>query len=62
MLIEAAFQFPLLKDRLLECALKAGENTWQQGILKKGNGLCHGISGNAYMFHSIYRCLKKLSE
>ena len=21
----------------------------------KGNGICHGISGNAYVLHSLYR-------
>lgn len=25
---------------------------WKYGILKKGFGLCHGISGNAYAFLS----------
>jgi hypothetical protein len=41
-------------DSYLKIALKAGEDLWQKGILKKGNGLCHGISGNAYFLHSIY--------
>ena len=35
--------------------MKAGEVTWQQGILLKGNGLCHGISGNSLLLHSIAR-------
>ena len=25
---------------------------WKYGVLKKGFGLCHGISGNAYAFIS----------
>jgi hypothetical protein len=25
---------------------------WKYGVLKKGFGLCHGISGNAYAFLS----------
>ena len=25
---------------------------WKYGVLKKGFGLCHGISGNAYCFIS----------
>ena len=25
---------------------------WKFGVLKKGFGLCHGISGNAYAFIS----------
>lgn len=27
---------------------KAANNIWKNGILKKGYGLCHGISGNGY--------------
>ena len=29
-----------------DAALRAAETTWQFGLLKKGPGLCHGISGN----------------
>ena len=28
----------------------------------KGNGLCHGITGNGYMFHCLYRLFKKLIQ
>ena len=28
----------------------------------KGNGLCHGISGNGYLLHSLYRGCARLSE
>ena len=28
------------------------EHIWKYGVLKKGFGLCHGISGNAYTFIS----------
>lgn len=31
---------------------------WQKGLLKKGNGLCHGITGNGFSLHSLYRGLK----
>ncbi len=41
-------------ESFLSAALKAGETVWTRGILLKGNGLCHGITGNAYMLHSIY--------
>ena len=43
------------RDEYLNAALKAGNITWQEGILLKGNGLCHGITGNAYALHSLYR-------
>lgn len=43
------------EKRFLEAAEKAGENVWECGLLKKGFGLCHGISGNGYFFLSLYR-------
>jgi len=42
-------------DRYLESLLRTGEVIWHKGLLKKGNGICHGISGNAFALHSIYR-------
>jgi len=27
----------------------------RRGLLKKGRGLCHGISGNAYFFLALHR-------
>jgi hypothetical protein len=39
----------------MKSALKAGEDLWKRGILLKGNGICHGISGNAYALLSLYR-------
>jgi hypothetical protein len=44
----------------LEACLKAGEDLWIRGLLLKGNNLCHGICGNAYFFHSIYRVTNDL--
>ncbi|KAJ9549243.1 hypothetical protein OSB04_021786 [Centaurea solstitialis] len=38
----------------LEAAIDAAEVVWNRGLLKKV-GLCHGISGNAYVFLSLYR-------
>ncbi|CAI2368824.1 unnamed protein product [Moneuplotes crassus] len=39
----------------LKSAEKAGEIIWERGLLLKGFGVCHGISGNAYVLHSLYR-------
>eukprot|EP00567_Pseudictyota_dubia_P000815 CAMPEP_0197467160 /NCGR_PEP_ID=MMETSP1175-20131217/65425_1 /TAXON_ID=1003142 /ORGANISM="Triceratium dubium, Strain CCMP147" /LENGTH=1257 /DNA_ID=CAMNT_0043003223 /DNA_START=3 /DNA_END=3776 /DNA_ORIENTATION=+ len=36
-------------------ALRAGGDVWRRGVLLKGNGLCHGLAGNAYAFLSLYR-------
>ena len=57
MLIEAYKVFESKHDmkEILISLLKAGENVWQNGILKKGYGICHGIYGSAYVMLSIYR-------
>ncbi|KAF2285997.1 hypothetical protein GH714_009579 [Hevea brasiliensis] len=38
----------------LQAALDAGEVVWNRGLLKRV-GMCHGISGNTYVFLSLYR-------
>ncbi|KAL4444850.1 hypothetical protein ABPG74_016058 [Tetrahymena malaccensis] len=47
-------------QNLLESAKRAGEDIWKFGILKKGYGICHGISGNAYAFIPLYNITKDL--
>jgi hypothetical protein len=39
----------------LAAALRAGELVWTHGLLKKGPGLCHGVSGNAYALLRLYK-------
>ncbi|XP_038897162.1 lanC-like protein GCR2 [Benincasa hispida] len=41
-------------DEFLQAALDAGEVVWNRGLLKRV-GICHGISGNTYVFLSLYR-------
>lgn len=38
----------------LQAAMEAGEVVWNRGLLKRV-GICHGISGNTYVFLSLYR-------
>ncbi|XP_059444573.1 lanC-like protein GCR2 isoform X1 [Corylus avellana] len=38
----------------LQAAVDAGDVVWNRGLLKRV-GLCHGISGNTYVFLSLYR-------
>ncbi|GKV42490.1 hypothetical protein SLEP1_g49885 [Rubroshorea leprosula] len=38
----------------LQAAVDAAEVVWNRGLLKRV-GICHGISGNAYVFLSLYR-------
>jgi len=54
--------FPLYRVELLKVAEMAGEVTWEQGLLLKGTGLCHGIAGNACVLHSLYRKFKELAD
>jgi hypothetical protein len=54
-LLKAAEVFTNHKDYFLQSAVRACENIWNQGLCKKGWGLCHGITGNAYAFLSMYR-------
>ena len=62
MLTEAMWVFPRKQEKLLEIALKAGEITWQFGLVRKGNGICHGISGNGYMLHCLHRAIERLAK
>ena len=41
-------------DEFLQAAIDAGEVVWNRGLLKRV-GICHGISGNTYVFLSLYR-------
>ncbi|KAL8492011.1 hypothetical protein ACS0TY_023567 [Phlomoides rotata] len=38
----------------IQAAMEAAEVVWNRGLLKRV-GICHGISGNAYVFLSLYR-------
>ncbi|CAD6194524.1 unnamed protein product [Caenorhabditis auriculariae] len=39
----------------LQVARRALQCLWTRGVLRKGNGLCHGVSGNGYPFLLMYR-------
>ena len=41
-------------ERWLQAAIDASEVVWRRGLLRKGVGLCHGLSGNAYPFLQLY--------
>jgi hypothetical protein len=41
--------------RYLAVAERAGEAIWQQGLLKKGPGACHGVSGNSFALLKLYK-------
>ncbi|KAI0500016.1 hypothetical protein KFK09_018224 [Dendrobium nobile] len=41
-------------ERFFQAAVDAAEVVWNRGLLRRV-GICHGISGNAYVFLSLYR-------
>ena len=43
----------------LEAALRCGQLIWQRGILRKGPGLCHGVSGNGFALLAIFKTLSR---
>ncbi|URE04641.1 Lanthionine synthetase C-like protein [Musa troglodytarum] len=51
-LIKAAQVFQ--DDQILGAAEEAAKVVWSRGLLKRV-GICHGISGNTYVFLSLYR-------
>jgi len=42
-------------DKYLDACLRCGELTWRCGLLRKGPGICHGVSGSGYVFLLLYR-------
>ncbi|MEN8181204.1 MAG: LanC-like protein [Myxococcota bacterium] len=42
-------------EAYLGVAQRAAEHVWRYGLLRKGNGICHGIAGNGYAFLALYR-------
>ena len=50
----SAFKF-FKDEKYLDAVLLSGEDLWTRGLLLKGNGICHGISGGAYTLFSIYK-------
>ncbi|KAF5806835.1 putative lanthionine synthetase C, six-hairpin glycosidase-like superfamily [Helianthus annuus] len=41
-------------EEFYKAAMEAGEVVWKRGLLKRV-GICHGISGNTYVFLALYR-------
>lgn len=42
-------------DKVLAAAKRAADCVWRQGLLKKGLGVCHGMSGNGYVFLKLFQ-------
>ncbi|CAG8801896.1 6452_t:CDS:2, partial [Dentiscutata erythropus] len=48
------------EEKYLKLAMETANYVYSQGYGHKGTGLCHGISGNAYVFLSVYLLTKDL--
>ncbi|CAK9829125.1 LanC-like protein 2 [Anthophora retusa] len=47
-------------ENFLETAIQCGDVVWSRGLLRKGNGICHGVAGNAYTFLCLFQVTKDL--
>ncbi|EDW27908.1 GL19966 [Drosophila persimilis] len=47
------------EDKYLKALRRCADLVWKKGILYKGPGLCHGVSGNGYVFLLLYRLTKE---
>ncbi|EPZ34647.1 hypothetical protein ROZALSC1DRAFT_27046 [Rozella allomycis CSF55] len=47
------------RESIVEVAKTCVDTVWQKGILKKGVGLCHGISGNAYACLDLFKLTRE---
>ncbi len=43
------------EQKYLDCAIRCGEFIWRRGLLRKGPGICHGVSGNGFGHMLLYR-------
>ena len=51
-----------MSDKLMLHACKIGEQIWKNGLLIRGNSLCHGITGNGFMLHNLFRTFDLLAK
>jgi len=57
LLFTKAYKIYKIDNFLIE-AEAAAEFTWKYGLLKKGFSICHGVTGNAYVFLHLYAVTK----
>jgi len=48
-------------EKYLNLAKICANTTWEYGLLKKGKSLCHGVTGNGYVFLELYKITKDLT-
>jgi len=48
-------------EKYLNLAKICAKTTWEYGLLKKGRSLCHGVTGNGYVFLELYKITKDLT-
>jgi hypothetical protein len=48
--------------RFLVVMQRAAGQVYDEGMVSAGSGLSYGVTGNAYMQHTLYRKIKELYE
>ena len=61
MFLKAIEVFPYLQPKMLLVCEELGDHAWSQTSEIQGTGLCHGMAGHGYIFHSIYRKYEELA-
>lgn len=50
--------YEITRDNIyMDAVMQSCDSIWKYGLLKKGVGLCHGISGNAIAILKIWKTL-----
>lgn len=44
-----------LDKKYFDAAVELNDVVWERGLLTKGYGLCHGVSGNSYAFLTLFQ-------
>ena len=42
-------------QKYMQAARRFADVIWERGLLRKGYGLCHGVSGNGYALLAMYQ-------
>lgn len=61
MFLKALDVFPYLQPKLLLVCEQLATHVWNQKEEVQGTGLCHGLAGHGYTFHSLYRKYEELA-
>ncbi|KAF0761778.1 lanC-like protein 2, partial [Aphis craccivora] len=55
----ALHTYALAYNKYFDAAVELNDVVWKRGLLTKGYGLCHGVSGNSYAFLTLFQLTGK---